>query len=326
MNRHPRFAAFAARPAARVHRTRDHAPTPVTATLAAWAAAALLAVGVTPPPLAADPLKTGRVELPEATIHYRESGTGRPALFVHALLIDSRLWLDQLRDLKDLRRNLAPDLSGFGFSSPMVGTTIDYERYADELLAFLDAMKIREPVDLVAVSAGGNAAALAYRKQPQRFRSMVLISVAFSGAGADPAGVRYRAENARTVVIEGRDTLYRRFNEYIVGPQASLIARARYKTMLEQTPYESMVAFLTTKDGPALGGFPATVQIPVMIPYGRDDTVVPVDMVRRVAGEFPNARTVAVPTAARLLPLEAAPELSAAIRAFWTELDGGSKR
>jgi 3-oxoadipate enol-lactonase len=306
--------------------TRDPIVARLTAALFVAALALLALAGLAAgTPAKADPLSTGQVKLPEATLFYRESGQGRPALFVHALLIDSRLWLDQLRGLADVRRCLAPDLSGFGFSSPMIGEKIDYERYAAELIAYLDAMKIREPVDVVGLSAGGNIAALAYARAPERFRSMVLISSAFGGGGLDPAGVRYRAENARTVVIEGRDTLYRRFNEYIVGPGAPLIARARYKTMLEQTPYESMVAFLTTAGGPNLAEIPPRVTIPVMIPVGRDDTVLTPAMAAKMAQQFPQARVIEVPTAGRLLPLEASAALNAAIREFWASLDSAPR-
>lgn len=266
-------------------------------------------------------MATGEARLPEATLFYRESGAGRPALFVHALLIDSRLWLDQLRGLGDLRRCLAPDLSGFGFSSPIAGDKIDMARYADELLAYLDAMKIREPVDAVGLSAGGNILLLAYLKQPQRFRSAVLISTGVGGGPLDPAGIRYRAENARTVVIDGKDTLYRRFNEYIVSPSAPLFARARYKTMLEQTPYESLVAFLTTTDQASPPDLASKVRIPVMIPVGRDDTVFPVATAEKVARQFPDARVVPLESAGRLLPLEAPQALNAAIRGFWAGLD-----
>lgn len=269
---------------------------------------------------------TGEARLPEATLFYRESGAGRPALFVHALLIDSRLWLDQLRGLGDLRRCLAPDLSGFGFSSPIAGDKIDMARYADELLAYLDAMQIREPVDAVGLSAGGNILLLAYLKQPQRFRSAVLISTGVGGGALDPAGARYRAENARTVVIDGKDTLYRRFNEYIVSPNAPLFARARYKTMLEQTPYESLVAFLTTTTMTSPADLASRVRIPVMIPVGRDDTVFPVATAEKVARQFPDARVVTLESAGRLLPLEAPQALNAAIRDFWSTLDAAANK
>lgn len=274
----------------------------------------------------APPPRTGTVTLPESTVFYRDSGKGRPALFVSALLIDSRLWLDQLDGLNDLRRCLAFDFTGFGFSGPLRAERTELQRYARELLQFLDAMEVREPVDVVALSAGGVIASLAYGQAPQRFRSLVLISTTFGG-GLDAAGQRYRAENARIAVVEGRDALFRRFNEYIVSPEASLAARARYKTMLEQTPYESLVAFLTTDERLDTAGLPATIRIPVMIPVGQGDTVLTVDAARKLAPQFPDGRVQVLPAAGRLLPLEAPAALNAAIREFWGRLDApGAQR
>lgn len=265
------------------------------------------------------------VELDRAQISYRERGQGRPVVFVHALLLDSRLWLDQLDGVCETRRCLAPDLSGHGFSSPSTQTKIDMQRYADELLAFLDATKVRE-ADFVGLSAGGNIASIVCARQPQRCRSLTLISTVLGSANLDAAGIRYRAENARTVVIEGKDTLFRRFNEYIVAPEAPLIARARYKTMLGQTPYETLVAFLTTSDTPSTADLPAKLTMPVMIPVGQGDTVLTPAMARRIAASFPSGRVIELASAGRLLPLEAPAQLNDALRNFWLELDNGGKK
>jgi pimeloyl-ACP methyl ester carboxylesterase len=263
------------------------------------------------------------VALSDAEIHYRESGRGRPVLYVHALLLDSRLWLDQLAAFPN-RRNIAPDLPGFGWSSPDVSPQVNTERHAARLLEFLDRLDVREPIDVVGLSGGGAIAAMACASAPQRCRSLTLISTPF-GAALDPAGVRYRAENARTVVIEGKDALFRRFNEYIVGPSASLHARARYKSMLDQTPYESIVAFMTTQE-PSRADLPAKLTMPVMIPVGAGDTVLTTANAEALAKGFPDARVVKLPVAGRLLPLEAPADLSRALQDFWTQLDTrGSK-
>ncbi|MEZ5459268.1 MAG: alpha/beta hydrolase [Steroidobacteraceae bacterium] len=240
---------------------------------------------------------------------------------MHALLIDSRLWLDQLDGLCETRRCLAPDFSGFGFSSPLRGDKVDHDGYADELLEFLDRVGVKGPVDVVALSAGGNIAAAAYLKNPARFRSMVLISTGFGSGSLDAATARYRAENARNVVIEGKDALFRRFNEYIVGPQASLMARARYKTMIEQTPYESLVAFFNTTEFGGAAALPGALKLPVMVPVGRGDSVLTVQGAERLAAQLPDARVVRIESAGRLLPLEAPNELNASVRQFWSELD-----
>ena len=273
----------------------------------------------------AAPIAQRSVELDRAQISYRERGQGRPVVFVHALLLDSRLWLDQLDGVCETRRCLAPDLSGHGFSSPSTQTKIDMQRYADELLAFLDATKVRE-ADFVGLSAGGNIASIVCTRQPQRCRSLTLISTVLGSANLDAAGIRYRAENARTVVIEGKDTLFRRFNEYIVAPEAPLIARARYKTMLGQTPYETLVAFLTTSDTPSTADLPAKLTMPVMIPVGQGDTVLTPAMARKIAASFPSGRVIELASAGRLLPLEAPAQLNDALRNFWLELDNGGKK
>jgi pimeloyl-ACP methyl ester carboxylesterase len=290
--------------------------------------AGLLATGLAAAPAAlADPVRTGSVALSRATLFYREAGQGRPVVFVHALLTDSRTWLDQLDGLADGRRLLAPDLSGQGFSSPMRLEKVSSDYYADELLEFLDALKVREPVDVVGLSGGGMIAALACAKRPERCRSLVVISTAFDDGATDAAGIRYRAENARTVVIEGKDTLFRRFNEYIVAPGASLTARARYRTMLEQTPYEQFVAFLTTDEKPPRSELPARLKLPVMIPVGQGDSVLTPALAERAAQRFPDARVVVLASAGRLLPLEAPAEFNEALRRFWDELDSkGGKR
>ena len=199
------------------------------------------------------------------------------------------------------------------------------QRYADELVAFLDATKVRE-ADFVGLSAGGNIAAIVCARQPQRCRSLTLISTVLGSANLDAAGIRYRAENARTVVIEGKDTLFRRFNEYIVAPEAPLIARARYKTMLGQTPYETLVAFLTTSDTPSTADLPPKLTMPVMIPVGQGDTVLTPAMARKIAATFPSGRVIELASAGRLLPLEAPTQLNDALQKFWLELDNGGKK
>ena len=270
----------------------------------------------------APPVRSASIDLARDTIFYRHAGEGRPVVFVHALLIDSRLWLDQLEGLCAQRRCLAPDFTGFGFSSRLRGETASFDHYSDELLEFLDRVGAKGPVDVVALSAGGNIAAAAYLKRPERFRSMVLISTSFSGGGAlDAATIRYRAENARNVVIEGKDVLFRRFNEYIVAPDASLTARARYKSMIEQTPYESLVTFFNTTDFRGSPTLPGALKLPVMVPVGSGDTVVTVQGAQKLATQLPDAQLVRVEAAGRLLPLEAPAALNAAVLRFWADLD-----
>ncbi len=260
------------------------------------------------------------IELNDTVLSYREHGEGPPVIFVHALLLDSRLWVDQLNEICAQRRCLAPDLSGHGGSSPLLATQVDQAKYAAELLEFMDRVGATQPAHVVGLSAGGVIATLLCRDHPQRCRSLTLISTTLDGA-LDAAGARYRAENARTVVLEGKDTLFRRFNEYIVSPSATLHARARYRSMLEQTPYETLVAFLTTRSFPNLLEDNRSLSLPVMIPVGTGDSVVNQERAKNFSAIFDNSRIVTLESAGRLLPLEAPKELNSALEVFWKSVE-----
>ena len=91
--------------------------------------------------------------------------------------------------------------------------------------------------------------------------------------------------------------------------------------MLEQTPYETFVAFLTTAQAPPTADIAPQLRFPVMFPVGAGDTVLTPAMAAKAATRFPDARVVELPAVGRLLPLEAPAELNAALDRFWKDVD-----
>ncbi|HEV2791451.1 MAG TPA: alpha/beta fold hydrolase, partial [Solirubrobacterales bacterium] len=49
------------------------------------------------------------IQLRAGTIRYREAGAGKPVVFVHGYLVDSRLWGGVVDRLSDRFRCIAPD-------------------------------------------------------------------------------------------------------------------------------------------------------------------------------------------------------------------------
>lgn len=266
-------------------------------------------------------LKTTRVD--DVVWAYRDKGDGPPAVFLHPFIGDSTYWLDQINGLKDIRRAIAPDLRGFGFSEPVSDEYLDPTRYARDLITFLDSIGVDEKVDLIGLSAGVLVAGLVYEMAPERVASLTLISGAFDWT-LDAAYQRYQADMARLVVVEGIDPVFRRFDEYIRGQGASLAVRARYKAQVMNMRPEMMVAALLnmklTKPRPDL---PDKIKVPVLLPIGSLDSVISEERIREMEQEFPDATVVPIPDAGRLLPLEAPEALNSALRDFWT---GHAKR
>lgn len=259
------------------------------------------------------------IELPQGVRSFRSRGSegAAVAVFLHPFMLNSRYWLDSLGSLCDLRRCIAPDLPGFGESEPLAGDRIDLNEYAADLWQLLDALGVDAPVDLVGSSAAGLVAALAARAQPARVRSLTLLSsrfVADLGEGHE----RYKAEMARLLIVEGKDAVFRRFVEYVVGPSMSLLARARYKSMLTEARFESLIAFLTRMRVDLPADLAASLRQPVLLVAGEQDSFVDARSVRDSAADFPDATVRLVADSGRFPPLENPTAFNAALRGFWS--------
>lgn len=272
-------------------------------------------------PASAAEIRTGATAVNDTVLHYREAGEGAPVIFLHAYLLNSHLWLDQLTGLSDFCQCIAVDLRGFGESAPYTATYLDPYLYAEDILAFIEARNFDEPVHLVGMSVGAFIAGLVYDKAPDKIASLTIISAPFDWK-PDPVYARYQQAMARLAVVEGKDAVFRRFDEYIDGPTTSLHMRARYKSMLEDTRTEMLVAHLTnggtTKPRPDLYD---KIDVPVLLPIGTADSVVSLDLTEEIRKKFRDARVVEIENAGRLLSLENADALNKALRDFWRDVE-----
>lgn len=134
------------------------------------------------------PLATGSegfVELGDVAMYYRERGTGKPVVLVHAGIADGRMWEPQLKRLSARYRVVVPDLRGFG-RTPMVETPFSY---ASDLVALCAARDI-ERAAFVGASMGGTTVIDLALAEPD------LVSC-FVSIGGDPSG--YETTDAETI-------------------------------------------------------------------------------------------------------------------------------
>lgn len=257
-------------------------------------------------------------------------GEGPLAVFLHAYMTDHTMWLDQLRGLADARRCVALDLRGFGRSDPVVPGHLDYELYADDVATLIRALD--EPDgDIVGFSAGGTIALHVWKRHPDLVRSLVLMTPSVGGAGrtlptdvSTEPGERgapdYLNANALRAVFEGKSVLFDRFQVagYHFGPKASLMAKARYRSMFEGTRTDMMVStFQTLAGGSELIDLLPTITVPVLFIRGEDESM-PIDTVRDWARRIPAASIAMVPDSGRFVMLENPDATTAAMHQFMT--------
>jgi pimeloyl-ACP methyl ester carboxylesterase len=116
------------------------------------------------------------VQLSQGTVRYRESGSGKPIVFVHGLLVDGRLWRKVTPLLEDDFRCIVPDL-------PLGSHVLPFDpdadlsppglaRIVDELMGALEL----EDVTLVGNDTGGAISQITAANHPERIGRLVLTN------------------------------------------------------------------------------------------------------------------------------------------------------
>jgi pimeloyl-ACP methyl ester carboxylesterase len=114
------------------------------------------------------------VTLPQGTIRYRESGQGRPLVFVHGYLVNGDLWRKVVPRLNDQFRCITADWPMGSHELPMSPDTDLSPPAVAELIAdFIEALDLRDVV-LIANDSGGAISQLIVTRRPERIGSLVL--------------------------------------------------------------------------------------------------------------------------------------------------------
>lgn len=108
-------------------------------------------------------------------IAYVERGEGAAALFAHGAPLNGFQWRGALERLSPIRRCIAPDFMGLGYSEVPEKQDLSPEAQADMYAALLDQLGVSS-VDLVGSDSGGAVAQVFVARYPQRVRSLLLTN------------------------------------------------------------------------------------------------------------------------------------------------------
>jgi pimeloyl-ACP methyl ester carboxylesterase len=121
-------------------------------------------------------IRSKEVELPQGRIRYRERGEGRPIVFVHGFLVDSRLWDGTADPLFEQQRCITPDWPMGAHQTPLNPdadlSPIGIANLIADFLAELDL----DDVTIVGNDSGGAMAQVVVTRRPERIGRLVLTN------------------------------------------------------------------------------------------------------------------------------------------------------
>jgi long-chain acyl-CoA synthetase len=203
-------------------------------------------------------------------------------------------WINQLQHFSPRYRCIAPDLRGHGRSDkPHDGYTVD--RVTDDLVAVLDGLRLREPVVLLAHSAGGLLGINFAARYPERLTKLVLINTAASLRLSNWMRLALHIPSAFMVVV--RPFLQR---------------RGRFSA-----PPHIFKKFVESSVGSWQGwDLLPNITTPTLVIAGKRDWYVWPSVSRQTAYEMPRARLEMIRAAGHQAPLERPAAVNRAIERF----------
>jgi 3-oxoadipate enol-lactonase len=226
-------------------------------------------------------------------------------LLLHAFPLAADMWRPQLAAVPSGWRFIAPDFRGFGESAPDEESDFSMDDYANDALALLDQLRIRQAV-VCGLSMGGYAAFALFRVAPDRVRGLVLAD---TRPDADtPAARAGREQSLNLVEREGAAALAENMLPRLLG-RTSREARRDVVDVVRRLAAAqpvsavrpAIVRLMTRPDSMPLL---ADITCPTLVVAGDEDEITGPDIARQMHGQIANAALAIVGHAGHLSNLE----------------------
>lgn len=267
------------------------------------------------------------VKVGEATVRYRETGSGRPVVFVHGFLVNGDLWRKVVPELEGEFRCIVPDWPLGSHSQPMPAEADLTAPGVAQLIAdFLEALDL-EDVVLVGNDSGGALCQLVVTAHPERIGALVLTPCdCFEKFPPFPYNfLRYAVNTpgARSLLVQSMRLSAVRYGSFRPlmksGYEGDIVRSWAEPSINNKGVRRDAVKFgssLHPRVTKEVAKLLPQVDIPVLITWPPECTFFKFEMAERLAAAMPFARIEPIPGAWTFLPEDKPVELAAAIAGF----------
>ena len=216
------------------------------------------------------------IELDTITLSYNDFGKGEvPVIFIHGFPFNKNMWQPQMEVLKETHRVIALDLRGFG-NSLSNKEDLSITLFADDLILFMDALKIRKAV-ICGLSMGGYIVLNAVKRYQERFSAIVLSDTQCIADNDEAKKKRLSTiEEINQNGLENFATGFVKniFSEYSLLNKPDLV-KAILNTILSTSPTTIMGTLRALAERSETCSTLNSINIPALILCGREDKITP---------------------------------------------------
>jgi len=249
----------------------------------------------------------------------RGAKNGKVVFFLHGFPFDHAMWHETARLLGDSHRLIFPDLRGFGQTTLPVAEVTTMSQFAQDVADLADRMDNASRVVVCGLSMGGYVAMHFARRFGDRLAGLVLCD---TKAQPDTETVaQNRRRRADALPETGLGALADAMFPHLFAPHTGDDVRESVRKIIIRQPVNGVAAAdRGMADRPDATDWLATFVIPTLVVCGEQDTITPIDEMKRMAERIPNARFAPMANAGHLPPVETPENFSLAIKNFLGEI------
>ena len=129
-------------------------------------------------------IKTEKIRVGDIDVAYQIFGKGNPLLFIPGFSMTMDMWEPMLNGLPENHTAILFDNRGIGQTTTAaanetttsVGTVFTIHQFTNDTAALIDALKIRQPVDVLGLSLGGFIAQELALSHPEKVNRLILVA------------------------------------------------------------------------------------------------------------------------------------------------------
>lgn len=216
-------------------------------------------------------------------IHYRESGTGHPLLFLHGFCDNHSVWSEFVEPFAKSYRVVTPDLPGFGSSEPLA-SPFSIDQVADEIADWWGARKLG-PCIVVGHSLGGYIALAIQARHPEMLKGLVLFH-----STPNPDSEERKKIRNKVIAFVNENGVIPYIETFVPG----LFADKKHPAIPEtrrrcgQTSREALIGYaLAMRERPDRKEVMTDATIPFLVLAGVKDSLIPLDDLKKLAEKAP---------------------------------------
>lgn len=250
--------------------------------------------------------KMKKINISGSQLAVSDQGSGDVVVFVHGFPFDHRMWQPVISRLSVQGfRCVAPDLRGFGQSDFTEGV-VSIERFAEDIAAILESLRIEEPIILCGLSMGGYISLQFAKKFPKRLKTLVLCDT--KTAADSPEAAENRRRTADSLPQDGLGPLVegmipKVLCEKTLKEKPQLLAALK-EQMLSHHPLGVAAAARGMAERRDSSDILAALDCPVWVLCGDQDAISPPAEMQAMAETAKTSRFALIADSGHLAPLE----------------------